>query len=194
MERFRYGTKETIATLCGMACFVLVEWLQMVLAGRGIIPVGLYEYLQLRVLVIAVVAVFFGPLCGVFAGLGGDLLINVLFESSISYSEVLVLGIYGLFMGLYMGRIHLRNGYFTVRDFVDFNAIQIFAGIFCSMFLIPMLLLCVEGIDVYRGVMIGAKSVLGNSIAVGIVVPILMAIAASIRNRGSKARMDGYGT
>ena len=186
MERFRYGTKETIATLIGLACFVLAEWLQMILADRGILSANLYGWVQLRVLVIAIVAVFFGPLCGVFTGLGGDLLINVIFESKISYPEVIVLGVYGLFMGLYIGRIHFNRKGFTVRDFVDFNAIQIFAGLFCSLFMIPMLLHFIEDIDVTRGVMIGAKSAFGNSVAVGTVVPIIMICYNYATHRGRK--------
>ena len=186
MERFRYGTKETIATLIGLACFVLAEWIQMRLAGRGIIAPGVYQWVQLRVLVIAIVAVFFGPLCGVFTGLGGDLLINVIFESRISYPEVIVLGVYGLFMGLYYGRIHFNRKGFTARDFVDFNAIQIFAGLFCSLFMVPMLLHFLEGVEVTKGVLIGAKSVFGNSVAVGTVVPIIMICYNYAMHRGRK--------
>ena len=187
MERFRYGTKETIATLIGLALFVFVEWLQTFLAARAVIPSNFYQYVQLRVLVIAISAVFFGPLCGVFTGLGGDLLINVIFESRISYPEVIVLGIYGLFMGLYFGRMHYNTKrYFTGKDFVDFNAIQIFAGLFCSLFSVPMLLHFLEDVDVSKGIMIGARSVLGNSIVIGTVVPVIMICYNYATNRGRK--------
>ncbi len=194
MEKFRYGTKETIATLIGLACFVLAEWLQMKLAGRGVIPPNVYSWVQLRVLVIAIVAVFFGPLCGVFTGLGGDLLINVIFESRISYPEVIVLGVYGLFMGLYYGRIHFNRKGFTARDFVDFNAIQIFAGLLCSLFMVPILLHFLEDVDVIKGVMIGAKSAFGNSVAVGTVVPIIMICYNYAMHRGRKGIEQNSGT
>ena len=189
MEKFRYGTKETVATIIGMAFFVLVEWLQTRLAGQGIIPPGIYEWIQLRVLVIAIVATLFGPLCGVFAGLGGDLLINVIFESRISYPEVIVLGIYGLFMGLYAGKMHFDRRRFTARTFVDFNAIQIFAGLFCGLFLVPMLLLFLENVDVYKGVRIGSRSAFGNCIVVGIIVPVIMAIVCAA-TKDRKAERD----
>ena len=188
MEKFRYGTKETIATLIGMACFVLVEWIQMRLAGQGVIPPTVYEWVQLRVLIIAIVATMFGPLCGVFAGLGGDLLINVIFESRISYPEVIVLGVYGLFMGLYAGKMHFDRRKFTARTFVDFNAIQIFAGLFCGLFMVPMLLLFLEDVDVYKGVRIGSRSAFGNSIVVGLIVPMIMAVVCALNKDRSAER------
>ncbi len=187
MEKFKYGTKETVATLLGIAFFVLAEWGQMNLARGGIIPDWTYAWVQLRVLVIAIVSVFFGPICGLFSGLGGDLIVNILFESSISYPEVVILGIYGLFMGLYYGRYHFPKE-FSFRDFLDYNAIQIFAGIFCGLFVLPLMLFFIEDIPIYSGVTIGAKSTLGNSILVGVVVSVIMAVYGGISKKRSKGR------
>ena len=188
MERFRFGTKETIATLCALALFVLAEWLEIILISRGFVPAGFYEWVQPRVLVVAAAAVFFGPVAGVFCGVGGDLLINVIFEEAISYPEVMTLGIYGLFMGMYYGKMHYHPAKFGPREWVDFNAVQIFAGIFCSMFFVPMTKYFIENASIYDGVRIGGKSALGNSIMIGILLPIAMAIVGAAARRSEAKR------
>lgn len=182
MENFRYGIKEIIVTVCGAALFVLVEWLQMSLIAQGRIPVESYEWVQLRVLVVATTAVLSGPVAGVLCGLCGDLLINTIFETVISYPEVVILGVYGLFMGLYFGKYHYPRSRFTARDFVDFNAIQLLAALFCSMFFMPLFRFLIEDVSLYSGVTTGAKSVAGNSIVIGIICPVIMAIEVAIRN------------
>ena len=191
MERFRFGTKETIATLCGIALFVIAEWLEVMMISRGIIPHSVYEWVQPRVLVVAATAVFFGPVAGVFCGVGGDLLINVIFEAVISYPEVIVLGIYGLFMGLYYGKTHYDPARFGAREWVDFNAIQIFAGIFCAMFFVPLMKFFIEGANIYDYVRGGGRSAFGNSILIGLVLPIPMAIVGAVKRRNNAKRPMG---
>ena len=191
MEKFRFGTKETIATLCALALFVLVEWLEVMMIESGSISPGIYEWVQPRVLVVAAAAVFFGPVAGVFCGVGGDLLINVMFEEAISYPEVMTLGIYGLFMGMYYGKMHYDPAKFSAREWLDFNAIQIFAGIFCSMFFVPMIKFFIENANIYDSVRIGGRSAFGNSVLIGIVLPIAMAIVSAVKRRSNAKRRKG---
>ena len=183
MEKFRFGTKETVATLCGLALFVIAEWIEVTMISKGIIPAGIYQWVQLRVLVVAAVAVFFGPVSGVFCGVGGDLPINVIFEAVISYPEVMVLGIYGIFMGMYYGKMHYEPAKFGPREWVDFNAVQIFAGIFCALFFAPMTKYFIERVSIYDSVRVGAKSALGNSVLIGLILPIAMAIVGVVKRK-----------
>ena len=110
MNKIRYGTKEIIATIVGCAVFILAQWLEIYLINEKILPEDTYSWVQFRVLGVAIVSVFFGPVSGVLCGLGGDLLVNLVFDPFISYPEVLSVGLYGLFIGLYYGKYHFdRN-------------------------------------------------------------------------------------
>ncbi len=191
MSRFRYGTKEIIATIMGSAAFVLVEWLEKYMISTMMIPADVYFWVQLRVVVVAAVAVFFGPVSGLLCGLGGDLLVNAMFDSFISYPEVLSLGSYGFLMGLYYGREHYDNRHFLPRDFVDFNAISIAMTLFFTMFFIPLTAFFMENIAIDESLVTGAKSAVGNSVLVGIICPILMAIVSAVHNAGHKTQVSG---
>ena len=181
MSRLRFGAKEIIATLSGCALFVLVEWIEKTLIANSQIPGEFYFWVQLRVLVIAIAAVFFGPISGMMCGLGGDLLVNAMFESYISYPEVLVLGLYGLIMGAYYGSRHYDSRHFTPVDFMDFNAVSIVTGIFCAMFFVPLARFFIERAGIGESILMGARSVIGNSILIGIVCPVIMAIVCAVR-------------
>jgi len=179
-DKFKYSMKDIIATLVGAALFVFAEWIEMHLIMTSVIPREVYEWVQLRVLVIALVGVFFGPISGMLCGLGGDLLINRMFEPMISYPEVLVLGLYGFIMGYC--KYHLPERGISPKDIADFNARQIVAGIFCGIFAIPMTLFLLDNMNIYTAVTIGARSTIGNSVIVAVVCSIAIVIVGAVRS------------
>lgn len=183
MEKIRYGTKDIIATLAGAVAFLLLNWLELYLIEAKILPADTFSWVQLRVVAVAVVAIFFGPISGAICGLGGDLLVNAIFDPFISYPEVLSLGLYGLLVGTYYGRWHYNRRGFTPRDFVDFNAVSVMAGIVCAEFFVPLAAFFFESRDIYESLQTGAKSVVGNSILVGIVCSVLMGVVVGVRGR-----------
>ncbi len=176
MEKFRYGTKEIIATLIGVALLVGARWLEIFLVQNGIITGEIFEWFRIRVLIVALIAIFYGPICGALCGIGGNLLLAVIYDTSISYPLVFILGIYGFILGLYFGKTHYDGRTFTPRVFADFNAIQVLASIICALFLVPLFQFLVEGVNVYDAVTAGAKRTVGNSILVGVVCSIVMLI------------------
>lgn len=186
MEKLRYGTKEIIATLLGAVLFMLFQWLEIYLIKAGIMPEEIYSWVQFRVVVVAVVAIFFGPVSGMLCGLGGDLLVNAVFDPFISYPEVLSLGLYGLFMGIYYGKIHFDRRHFTPADFVDFNAIQILCALFCAMFFVPLTAFFIDENSIYDTISVSARTVVGNSILTGIVCPVIMGATVAIEGRKRK--------
>ena len=185
MEKLRYGTNEVIATVGCAVLFVLGQWLEMTLIERGIIPPQVYEWVQLRVLAVAIAAVFFGPISGLLCGLGGDLMINVIFESVISYPEVIVLGLYGFLLGFYFGKMHYVKKNFTPVVFADFTVIHVLIGILCTLFVVPLAKFMLEDVTIRDGVSLGVKSLTGNSILVGTICPVIMAVVGAIKTRRS---------
>lgn len=184
----RYGTKEIIATIVGSALVLFVQWLEIIMIKSGILPEDTWSWVQLRVVVVALVAVFFGPISGVMCGLGGDLLVSAIFESYISYPGVISLGLYGLFIGVYCGKMHFDRKSFTPRDFLDFNAVSIASGIFCVMFFIPLAGFFIEKKNIFDSIATGAKTAAGNSVLTGIICPAVMAAVVAARNMKKKSR------
>ena len=179
-ERFKYGTKEIIATVSGCFLMVCVRWLETYLLNAGVIDEQILGWFMLKLLVVAIAAVFFGPISGCITGLGGELLIGVVFGGDVNYIELTVLGFYGFVLGLYFGKMHYDRRRFSSRTFVDFNAIQIMLGIICIMFLVPMMEFMIKDVDLNEAVVAGAKRTVGSLVIVGLVCPvIMMAVSAA---------------
>ena len=188
MSDFRYGTKEIIATVCGCILIVCERLFVMWLSSKGIIDERVFDWVRLRVLIVAMAATFFGPICGCITGLGGGLLVSVIFSNDISYTGLFVLGFYGFFIGLYFGKKHYDKGHFTIRTFCDFNAVQIMVGILCSIFLIPLFEFMINDADLYEGVMSGTKRAMANIVTVGLLCPPVMLIVSRFVTDKGKSR------
>ena len=188
MEKFRYGTKEIIATLAGVALAVCSGWLEIYLVSAGIVPGQVFEWVRIRALIVAITAVFFGPVSGVICGIGSNLLIGVMFESVIDYPEVFVLGLYGFFIGLYFGKTHYDRKRLSVRTFVDFNAIQIMTSIVCTMFIIPLFRTLIEDVSIYDSITEGARRTAGNTIVIGVICSLLILTVGIVSGSEKKSR------
>ena len=188
MKKTSFGTKEIIATLFAVALICAERALEVHMISEGIADPQIFEWIRLRALVVVIAAVFFGPISGAMSAVGGTLLINILFEESIIYPEIFALGLYGLFMGFYFGKLHYDPKHFSFRDFIDFNAIHILAGIFVGMFLIPMLQFLINDMDLYDGVISGTKRTIGTSVVVGLVCPFIMLIVKIVTGSGRDVR------
>lgn len=188
MEKFRYGSKEIIATVAGAVLIVAARYLHVFLLSSGIMSAKAGEWFQMSVPVIAIVAVFFGPVSGLLCGVGGVLLVNVIFETSISYPSVIVLGLYGFILGLYFGKMHYDPADFSLRTIIDFNAVQITSGILVAMLLLPLLLFLMTNQSLYESVYLGAKQTVGNAVIVGILCPAIMFAVSLVKGRQKKGR------
>lgn len=188
MNNFRYGTKEIIATLTGCFLIVCERYFELYLLSKGLITMQVLDWVRLRILVVAIAAVFFGPISGCITGMGGGLLISVIFEKDVSYEGLLVLGFYGFIVGLYFGKMHYDMKRFSARTFVDFNAVQILAGILCALFLVPLVEFMIRDIDLYNGVVTGAKRAAGDILTVGIICPVIMLIVSTLLGNRGRSR------
>lgn len=185
MEKLRYGTKEIIATLIAVVLIVGSRWVEMTFFTVWAGGLQISDWIRLRVLIVAVAAIFFGPATGLISGLSGDLLINTVYSQTLGYPEIIAMGLYGLFLGVYFGKTHFDLKCVDGRNLLDFNITQIMAGVFLALFFIPMLSFLTEGADLGNAVSAGARYAVGNALMVGIICPVIM-LAASALARGSK--------
>ncbi len=188
MEKFRYGTKEIIATVLGVALIALAGFCEITLTQSGAVTPEVFEWVIPAIPIITIAAAFFGPVTGLFCGVGGILLQRAMFSSYIDYSEVITLGLFGFFVGMYFGKMHYDPRKFTMTTFLDFNAVQIMTGVFCAMFMLPMLRFMTTNANLYDSVVAGAKYSLGNAILVGLLCPAIMLIVSMVLGPKEKTR------
>ena len=186
MEKYRYGTKEIIATILGVAILVLSIPLEELIASSGMLPPQLFDWITFRVLIVAVVAVFFGPIVGVIVGVGGNLLVFEIYKTSVVYPQVIVLGLYGLSLGWYFGKHQLDLKRVTARTILDFNVIQVTVSILLVLFLSSLMQYLFEGVRVYDAVVTSAGWTAGNCILVGVVCSILICVGSLITRSRQK--------
>ncbi len=187
MDKFRYGTKEIIATLSGVLLMAIARYVHLLSIRTGIVDPHFFEWISPTLPIIALAAAFFGPIAGLLCGVGGELLLSAAFTSVIDYPNMISMGFYGLFVGLYFGKMHFDRKVFTMAKFLDFNAVQIMVGIFCGMFLMPVLRFAIDRADLYKAVVSGAKITFGNTMLVGIFCSFVMLLVSIFSNAGAKA-------
>lgn len=190
MENIKYGVPEIIASFLGAFLIVVVEWMEKYAIYCGFLPLEVYNWIQFRVLVVSLVAVFFGPVAGIVCGIGGDMLINVILETSISYTEVITMGFFGFFLGKNYDRFMVREGRFGMQEYFDFNVISIMTGISAGVMIMPLLSFLIAKSNLFATVTVGIKSVVGNSVINAIVCGIAMAVASNIFRKLKKKKYD----
>ena len=188
VEKFRYGTKEIIVTLLGAGLAVLTYYAESLIFAPGSGPYGLFGYIHLRLLVVTLSGVFFGPVAGLLAGLGGELLVNVIFLPTINYPNILALGIYGFFIGLYFGKYHFDPDDLSGSTFVDLAGVMLMAGIFCEMLLLPLLGFLFFDRSLFDAVTDGAMIVIVNSVINMLICMPVIGLVHAIRRVPKRAR------
>ncbi len=185
MDTMKFGTKEIVASVAGAFLFAAARVFESYIYEKGTIPMLTGECICLGILVIAVTAVFFGPVCGLVCGIGGDLIIRTLPGNHVSLLELSTLALYGLTLGWYYGKKHYNPDRFGFREFIDFNVIQIALAILCGMFIMP-LGTYLAGADVDESVRMGLASTVVTVVMVGVIVPLIMLIVRGVRSSKRK--------
>ncbi len=188
MDKFRYGTKEIIATVSLVTVFVLLRQLETYLLGASVIQRSIFTWVQPGMLVVAIAAVFFGPVSGFLCGLTGGFLTYIMLEPAISYPRIVATGLYGFFIGLYFGKMHYKPDDFTPRGFIDFNAVQIMTSIFIGLVFLPLVRFMVEEVSIYDELLSSAKSLVGNTVLIGITCPVIMIIVSAVLSADSEKK------
>lgn len=190
MSKVKFGTVEIIASFLGVLIFVLLEWLEKLGIFSGAISNELYNWVQFRIVILTLVAAVFGPIAGAFCGFAGSMLINVMFEYTISLPEVIVVGLFGIAIGSFSNHFRVRSGGFTTREFMDFCAVSVAASLFAGVMLLPVLLFVMDDKFLNTTIIVGCKSVLGNSILSIIVCGILMSLISNLCGKIRKKKRE----
>lgn len=119
----RLSIKTVVAIGIGSAIFV-------VLSRFASIPIGIPNTnLETSYVVLALIAILYGPFAGLATGLIGHFLKDILIWGSPWFSWIMASGVIGLVIGLSAKRINIEEGEFGKREIILFNLAQIIANI-----------------------------------------------------------------
>ena len=183
MEKIKFESKDVIAVIFATTIYVLAEFLEQSLINRGIIFPDVHNWFRMRVLVDIIMAALFGPIVGVVSGVGGALLVNVVYFGSISYVDVLAYGFCGFFVGRYYDKLGVLRGEFQGIKILDFNVIQLLCNLFCSSIISPLLFFLLEGTNLIDSINISLQIAFGSILVTGIIGTLILIIISKIARK-----------
>lgn len=186
MGKIRFGTKEIIALAVGAVLFACIRMLEYYIESRGIVTEYVAGLVNPGLLVVAAVAVFFGPVSGMLCGIGGNLIVRAMLGSSVRFLELFTLGLYGFLIGIYYGKLHYRYDRFGIRELIDFNVVQVLVGILCGVLILPLGKFLIDGTGINEAVVYGTMSTIGVSITVGVILSLIMFIVSVVASGSSR--------
>jgi len=183
MEKIKFGSKEVIAVVFATTLYVLVELLERYLMAGGIISGDFDYWIRLRIIIDILMAALFGPAVGVVSGVGGTLLVNVLYYGYISYVEVISFGVCGLLVGRYYNKLGILKGEFSGIRIIDFNVIQIISNLFCSCVIPPLMFFLIDGTNINESIRISFQIAFGSIVVTAILGSAILIIISKLVRR-----------
>jgi energy-coupling factor transport system substrate-specific component len=138
---------------------------------------------------LALMATVFGPLAGLFIGLIGHAIKDLL-TYGLWWSWVLTSGFTGLGYGLIGRKLKVSQGIFTKKDMITFNAGQVIVNLLAWALLAPALDILMYSEPASKVFVQGIVSGILNSLAVGIIGTLLLKGYASTRTKSGSLRQE----
>lgn len=180
----RLSIKTVVAIGIGSAIFV-------VLSRFASIPIGIPSTnLETSYVVLALIAILYGPLAGLATGLIGHFLKDILIWGSPWFSWIIASGIIGLVIGFSSKKLNIEEGQFGKREVIFFNLAQVLANIIGWFVVAPTLdvFIYAEPMDkVYlQGLVAGSL----NMITIGVLGSLLVAAYAKTRTKKGSLQVE----
>ncbi|MGT2948982.1 ECF-type riboflavin transporter substrate-binding protein [Streptococcus devriesei] len=175
--------KAVVATGIGAALFVII--------GIFInIPLFANTSIQLQYAVQAFLAVLFGPAVGFFTGLIGHMVKDMFAGYGIWWSWVIPSGLVGLGIGFLKNRLRVEQGFFTAKDVLTFNVVQIIINIIAWGIVAPLGDIVIFNEPASKVFVQGLLASVANALTIGIGATILLAVYAKTRTQSGSLSKD----
>lgn len=138
---------------------------------------------------LALMATVFGPLAGLFIGLIGHAIKDLL-TYGLWWSWVLTSGFTGFGYGLISRKLKVNQGIFTKKDMITFNVGQVVINILAWALLAPVLDILFYSEPASKVFVQGIVSGILNSLAVGIIGTLLLKGYARTRTQSGSLRKE----
>ena len=177
MNKSIFSTKTIVAIGIGTALFVIL--------GRfAAIPTGIPNTsIQTNYAFLALVASIFGPIAGLFIGLIGHTLQDVISYGSVWWSWVFSSAFIGLGIGLFYKQFKVQDGQFGAKKIVLFNIIQAGVQAVAWFLVAPILDILIYAEPANKVFTQGIIAGLSNIITVGVLGTFLLVAYAKTRTK-----------
>lgn len=185
MNKSIFSTRTIVAIGIGTALFVIL--------GRfAAIPTGIPNTsIHTNYAFLALIASIFGPIAGLFIGLIGHALQDVISYGSVWWSWVISSAVVGLGIGLFYKQFSVQDGQFGVRKIVIFNIVQIISNAVAWFLVAPTLDILIYAEPANKVYTQGVFSGLSNMVTVGVLGTLLLVAYAKTRTeKGSLSYED----
>lgn len=139
---------------------------------------------------LALMAIIFGPIAGLFIGLIGHALNDALTYGSVWWSWVVVSALVGFIIGLGWKKVNIESGIFGGKEILLFNLIQAFAQALGWFLVAPTLDILIYAEPANKVFVQGLTAGLFNIVTVAILGTILLAAYAKTRGRSGSLKKD----
>lgn len=178
------SVKTIVAIGIGAAVFII-------LARFASIPTFLPNTeIQIVYSFLALMSVVYGLRAGLYIGLIGHTLKDVIFYGNPWFSWVIASGVVGLIIGASKNRIKIEEGVFGVKKVIIFNIYQMTANILAWLVVAPCLDILIYGEPVNKVFLQGMFAGLSNVISVGVVGTIILASYSKTKIKKNSLKME----
>lgn len=187
---FEFDTRKLTAGVLSAILYCVLSFAQYSLYMSGSVIFGSYVYLP--GILVAIVALMFGPTVGSVCALAGQLIANVYVYGNAKVIDLLVIIIIGVAMGLMQDRLQVIRGGFGLVAYIECNIVHVIASIVSLVMMRPLYSFLVQDISLEEGIIAGVKVCAGNAAAMLTVGSLIMWIVSLIAaNRCKKSADDG---
>ena len=172
-----FTTKTIVAIGIGTALFVIL--------GRfAAIPTGIPNTsLHTNYALLALIASIFGPIAGLFIGLIGHALQDLISYGSVWWSWVISSAVVGLGIGLFYSKFNVQSGEFGVKKIVYFNVVQAVVQAVAWFLVAPILDILIYAEPANKVFTQAIVAGLANIVSVGLLGTFLLLAYAKTRTK-----------
>ncbi|GMR71020.1 ECF-type riboflavin transporter substrate-binding protein [Aerococcus viridans] len=138
---------------------------------------------------LALMATIFGPFAGLFIGLIGHAIKDLL-TYGLWWSWVLTSGFAGYGFGIVGRRLKVNEGIFTLKNAIQFNIGQVIVNVLSWVVIAPVLDILIYSEPANKVFLQGGVSALVNALSVGIIGTLLLKGYASTRTKSRSLRKE----
>ncbi|MDO4294458.1 MAG: ECF-type riboflavin transporter substrate-binding protein [Eubacteriales bacterium] len=181
----KFGIKHVVAIGIGTALFIVLTNVQ--------IPVGFIPNtaMQTRAAVLAFFSAIFGPVVGGAIGLIGHALGDAVFYGSVWWSWVFPDAVFGIIVGLFASKYHVKEGGFGGKQIALFNAAQVVANLLAWVLVAPVLDIVIYAEPANKVFTQGVTAAVLNIVIIGVLGTLLLIAYSKVGAKsGSLSKED----
>lgn len=178
MIKARFGTKEVIAVVASTIIYLLLEYIQNVIAVNSTFLYDALGYIQIMVLTIFMAS--FGPIMAVVSSVGVIILEGIMFADGVNIIQIVIWLIYGYLVGRFADKFGVLEGKFKGIILLDYLMVCVFVNATVFMLIAPLLRFIVIHLDIITEIKVMGTFALWNVLYTGVLGTFVLAVISMV--------------